>query len=119
MNDVWKPNLPGTGSDLVNNYRTGFAERVKYWNFSDRADWNVSDKLKVFGRFSMFKTFVAQDNYANSPATAPNGSERHAWTSVVDAVYTLNANTVFNIRGGYNRIFDSFAVAESQLTRRS
>ena len=115
MNDVWKPNLPGDGSDLVNNYRAGFAERVKYWNFSDRADWNVSDKLKVFGRFSMFKTFVAQDNYANSPATQPNGSERHAWTTVVDTVYTINPSTVFNIRGGYNRIFDSFAVAEAQL----
>jgi hypothetical protein len=115
-NDVWKPNLPGDGSDLVNNYRAGFAERVKYWNFSDRGDWNVSDKLKVFGRFSMFKTFVAQDNYANSPATQPNGSERHAWTSVIDAVYTINPSTLLNVRGGYNRIFDSFAVASAQLT---
>jgi len=58
---------------------------------------------------------VKQDNYANSPATQPNGSERHAWTSVVDAVYTINPSTVLNIRGGYNRIFDSFAVAEAQL----
>jgi hypothetical protein len=116
MGDMWKPNLPGDGPDRVNNYRAGFAERVKYWNLSDRVDWNASDKLKVFGRYSMFKTFVAQDNYANSPATQPNGSERHAWTTVADAVYMLNANTVFNIRGGYNRIFDSFAVAEAQLT---
>jgi len=116
MNDLWKPNLPGTGSDLVNNYRQGFAERVKYWNFSDRADWNVSDKLKIFGRYSMFKTYVAQDNYANSVATQPNGSERHAWTTVGDVVYTLNANTVLNVRGGYNRIFDSFSVAEQQIT---
>jgi hypothetical protein len=116
MNDIWKPNLPGTGSDLVNNYRTGFAERVKYWNFSDRADWNVSDKLKIFGRFSMFKTFVTQDNYAGTRAVQPNGSERHAWTTVMDAVYTINASTVFNIRGGYNRIFDSFAVKAAQIT---
>ena len=116
MNDIWKPNLLGTGSDLVNNYRTGFAERVKYWNFSDRADWNISDKLKIFGRYSMFKTYVAQDNYANSPAFQPNGSERHAWTSVADAVYTINANTVFNIRGGFNRIFDSFADTSAQIT---
>ncbi len=115
MADVWKPNLAGDGSDLVNNYRTGFAERVKYWNFSDRADWNASDKLKVFGRFSMFKTFVTQDNYAGTRAVQPNGSERHAWSSVVDAVYTITPNTVFNIRGGYNRIFDSFAVAEAQI----
>jgi len=115
MNDVWQPNLAGTGSDGVNNYRAGFAERVEYWNFSDRADWNVSDKLKIFGRYSMFKTFVTQDNYAGTRAVQPNGSERHAWTSVGDVVYTINANTVFNIRGGYNRIFDSFAVADAQI----
>lgn len=116
MNDIWAPNLPGDGFDQVNNYRAGFAERVKYWNLSDRADWNVSDKLKIFGRFSMFKTFVVQDNYAGSPAVQPNGSERHAWTTVMDAVYTISPSTVFNIRGGYNRIFDSFAVAEAQIT---
>ena len=116
MNDVWKPNLAGTGSDLVNNYRTGFAERVKYWNFSDRADWNVSDKLKIFGRYSLFKTYVAQDNYAGTRAVQPNGSERHAWTTLMDAVYTINASTVFNVRAGYNRIFDSFAVQEAQIT---
>jgi hypothetical protein len=116
MNDVWKPNLTGTGNDGVNNYRTGFAERVKYWNFSDRADWNVNDKLKIFGRFSMFKTFVTQDNYAGTRAVQPNGSERHAWVTVGDLVYTLNASTVFNIRGGWNRIFDSFAVKEAQIT---
>jgi hypothetical protein len=115
MNDIWKPNLPGDGPDRVNNYRAGFAERIKYWNLSDRADWNVSDKLKVFGRYSMFKTFVTQDNYANSPATQPNGSERHAWTSVLDTVYTLNASTVLNVRAGYNHIFDSFAVEEAKL----
>ena len=116
MNDIWAPNLSGDGNDGVNNYRTGFAERVEYWNLSDRVDWNVSDKLKVFGRYSMFKTYVAQDNYANSPAFQPNGSERHAWVTVGDLVYTINASTVFNIRGGWNRIFDSFADAKSQIT---
>ena len=116
MNDIWKPNLAGTGSDLVNNYRTGFAERVKYWNFSNRSDWNISDKLKFFGRYSMFKTYVAQDNYAGTRAFQPNGSERHAWTTVGDLVYTINPSTVFNIRGGYNRIFDSFADTKAQIT---
>ncbi|MBK5291514.1 MAG: TonB-dependent receptor [Acidobacteriia bacterium] len=113
--DVWKANLPGTGNDLVDNFRTGFAERVKYWNLSDRADWNVNDKLKIFGRFSMFKTFVKQDNYSGSVAEAPNGSERHSWNTVGDAVYTLNPTTVLNVRGSYNAIFDSFAVQSAQV----
>ncbi|MEP7365385.1 MAG: TonB-dependent receptor [Acidobacteriota bacterium] len=117
IGDVWKPNLPGDGPDLVNNYRAGFAERVNYWNLSDRVDYNSSDNLKVFGRYSFFKTFVTQDNYANSIANPANGSERHAWNAVGDVVWTINASTVFNIRGSYNAIFDSFAVAEQQLTQ--
>lgn len=115
MNDVWKPNLPGEGADLVNNYRVGFAERVKYWNLSDRGDWNVNDNLKVFGRFSMFKTFVEQDNFTGSIAQQPNGSERHSWNSVGDVVWTLNSSTVLNIRGSYSAIFDSFAVQSAQV----
>ena len=115
MSDIWKPNLPGTGNDLVNNYRAGFAERVKYWNLSDRADWNVKENLKIFGRFSMFKTFVAQDNYTGSIAQQPNGSERHSWNTVGDVVWTLNPSTVFNIRGSYNALFDSFAVQSAMI----
>jgi hypothetical protein len=115
MADVWKPNLPGEGNDLFNNYRTGFAERIKYWNLSNRTDWNVNESLKIFGRFSMFKTFVAQDNFTGSRAQEVTGSERHSWNGVGDAVWTINAATVFNIRGSYNRIFDSFAVATAQL----
>ena len=115
MADVWKPNVPGEGNDLVNNYRAGFAERVKYWNLSDRADWNVNEKLKIFGRFSMFKTFVEQDNYTGSIAQQPNGSERHSWNTVADVVWTLNPSTVVNVRGSYNALFDSFTVQSAQV----
>jgi len=115
MKDLWKPNLPGDGNDLVNNYRAGFAERVKYWNLSDRADWNVNQNLKIFGRFSMFKTFVEQDNYTGSIAQQPNGSERHSWNGVGDIVWTVNPSTVFNLRGSYNALFDSFAVQSAQI----
>lgn len=115
MNDIWKPNLPGEGNDRFNNFRAGFAERVRYWNLSDRADWNVNDNLKIFGRYSMFKTFVEQDNYTGSVAQQPNGSERHSWNAVGDIVWTLNASTVLNVRGSYNALFDSFAVQSAMI----
>jgi hypothetical protein len=115
MQDIWQPNLPGDDITGANNFRAGFAERIKYWNFSDRVDWNASEKLTVFGRFSMFKTFVAQDNFANSPALQVTGSERHSWSTVGDVVYSLNPSTVLNLRGSWNRIFDSYAVADAQL----
>lgn len=117
LGDIFQPNRAGDDITNANNFRTGYAERINYWNVSDRADWNVNDNLKVFGRFSMFKTFVKQDSYTGGArAEQPNGSERHSWNSVGDVVWTLNASTVLNVRGSYNRIFDSFAVQSAQLT---
>jgi hypothetical protein len=117
MQDIWKPNGAGEDASGANNFRAGFAENIKFWNFSDRADWNISDRLVVFGRFSMFKTYVTQADYSgiNSLAQQANGSERHSWSTVGDLVYTLNPSTVLNLRGSWNRVFDSFAVASMQL----
>ncbi|MBI3278354.1 MAG: carboxypeptidase regulatory-like domain-containing protein [Acidobacteria bacterium] len=115
MQDIWQPNLPGGDVTGANNYRAGFAERIKYWNLSDRADWNLSEKWRVFGRYSMFKTYVAQDDYTGSRAQPVTGSERHSWNVVGDIVWTINPTTIFNLRGSYNRIFDSFAVESAKL----
>jgi hypothetical protein len=116
VNDLWKPNGPGTGFTGINNFQTGSANRIRYWNFSDRVDWNVSDRLKVFGRFNMFRTFTALDDYTGgSPAFQVDGSKRHSRSFSGDAVYTLNASTVLNIRGAYNSIVDSFGVPDKTL----
>ncbi len=116
MRDIWQPNSPGVDRTNANNFIAAYPEKVSYWNFSNRTDWNVSDKLKIFGRYSMFKTFVKQDSYTGGArAEQPNGSERHSWNTVGDVVYTLNASTVLNVRGSYNRIFDSFAVQSAMI----
>jgi hypothetical protein len=115
MGDVWQPNNPGTGPTGVNNFIAGFANRIRYWNFSDRVDWNINDKLKVFGRFNKFKTFTALDDYTGSPAQQPDGSQRHSTSFSGDIVYTLNATTVLNVRGAYNSIVDSFGVPSAMI----
>ena len=63
LQDVWKPN--GQGDDItgVNNFKTGYSWPQKYFNFTNRTDWNASDKLKVFGRFSMIRTHLEQSEY--------------------------------------------------------
>ncbi|MFN9297725.1 MAG: TonB-dependent receptor domain-containing protein [Acidobacteriota bacterium] len=115
MGDVWKPNSTGTGPTGVNNFISGFANRFRYWNFSDRVDWNISDKLKVFGRYNRFKTYTAQDDYTGSIAQPPDGSERHSTSFSGDAVYTLSPTTLINVRGAYNAIIDSFGVPSAML----
>ncbi|HEU0124595.1 MAG TPA: TonB-dependent receptor [Bryobacteraceae bacterium] len=116
VGDLWKANNPGTGPTGLNNFLAGFGNRFRYWNFSDRVDYNVNDKLKVFGRFNIFRTYTQQDDYTGgSPALQVDGSKRHSRSFSGDAVYTLNASTVFNIRGAYNSIVDSFGVPSATL----
>ena len=47
LKDVWKPNNPGVGPNRQNNFQTSYGWPMRYWNFSERVDWNASDKLKV------------------------------------------------------------------------
>jgi hypothetical protein len=116
MDDLWRPNGPGSGPTAVNNFIAAFANRFDYWNLSDRVDYNISDKWKVFGRYNQFRTFTAQDNYTGgSVAQPPDGSKRHSLSFSGDAVYTLNASTVLNFRGAYNSIVDSFGVPSAVL----
>ncbi|MEO6759906.1 MAG: carboxypeptidase-like regulatory domain-containing protein, partial [Saprospiraceae bacterium] len=116
IGDLWIANGVGSGPTGLNNFLAGYGNRYRYWNFSDRVDWNVSDKLKVFGRFNTFRTFTAQDDFTGGSRALPvDGSKRHSRSFSGDAVYALNASTVLNIRGAYNAIVDSFGVPSATL----
>lgn len=116
IGDLWKPNGPGTGPSGLNNFLSGAANRFRYWNFSDRVDYNISDRLKVFGRFNIFRTYTQVDDFTGgSPAFQIDGSKRHSRSFSGDAVYALNSSTVFNVRGAYNSIVDSFGVPSAVL----
>lgn len=117
MNDLYKPNGPGTGFTNVNNFITGYANRFRYWNMSDRVDWNVSEKMKIFGRYNQFRTFTEADDYTGgSPTQQVDGSIRHSLSFSGDMVYTLDPTTVINVRGAYNSIVDSFGVPSRTFT---
>ncbi len=82
---------------------------MKNFNFSDRTDWNISDKLKVFGRYSRFKTTLDQDNYTpNNSRAMPNdnGGVMNSRNIGGDVVWTQSATTVWNFRGSFG-ILDS------------
>ncbi|MGH9720533.1 MAG: TonB-dependent receptor domain-containing protein [Bryobacteraceae bacterium] len=116
MNDIWKPNSPGVGARGANNFLAGYANRFRYWNISERADWNLSDKWKLFGRYNQFRTFTKWDDFTGGAAAQPvDGSKRHSISFSGDAVYAMNASTVLNFRFGVNAIVDSFGVPEAKL----
>ncbi|MBI4904747.1 MAG: TonB-dependent receptor [Acidobacteria bacterium] len=101
LNDIWKPNGPGDDATGVNNFRTAYPWYLDYWNISNRTDWVVTPKWKLFARYSVIRTALDNPNYGNSPATtSDNGGLMDALNAAFDTVYTLNAHTVINFRMG-------------------
>lgn len=112
MQDIWGPNNPGDDLSGSNNFKASYAWPMKNLNFSNKTDWNITDKLKVFGRYSQFRTTLDQDNYTpnNSPAMPnDNGGIMNSRNVAGDLVYTLSPSTVINLRGSYAMLEDDYS----------
>ena len=76
----------------ANNFLSGYANRFRCWNFSDRADWNISDKFKFSG-YNQFQTFTKDnarertlfvlsiDGKGESKLIDTPGVHPHGWTN--------------------------------------
>lgn len=114
MGDVWEPNRAPDNPSGANNYRYTFPITFEYYNFSDRVDWNISDKLKMFYRVSRFRTSQSEPNYTGgSIMQRRQGSARNTFQTSGDVVWTINPTTVFNVRGSYSKITDSYYTPET------
>ncbi len=107
VSHLWAPNSAGIGPYHVNNYTVSQPIKFPYKNFSDRVDYQITDKLRVSGRFSKFKTPVTSSNPTGSDYfVTDRGSNRDATSITGDLTYTLNPRTVINIRGDYHSFVD-------------
>ncbi len=110
MKDFWAPNNPGDNITGVNNYKFGYIDAWHYYNFADRADYNINDKWKIFGRMGRYHT---TDIYSNptpnkSPLYVPTGSLRVADQVAGDAVWTIGARTVVDFHGDWHDVVDAY-----------
>jgi len=115
LQDLWGPNGPGDDLAGSNNFKASYAWPMTNWNVTNRTDWNISDKLKVFGRYSRFKTTLDQENYTpnNSPAMPnDNGGIMNSRNVAGDLVYTASPTTVFNFRGSFSSLEDDYSAPE-------
>ncbi len=110
MKQFWAPNNPGQDITGTNNFEKGFNEQYNYYNFSERADYNISDKWKVFGRVAHYNTTDLQGNPTpnNSELFTPTGTARAGWDSGGDAVWTVNPRTVVEFRGSWHDLLDAY-----------
>ncbi|MCC6391258.1 MAG: carboxypeptidase regulatory-like domain-containing protein, partial [Bryobacterales bacterium] len=93
MQDIWGPNNAGDDLSGSNNFKASYPWPMKNANFSNKTDWIITDKLKVFGRYSQFRTTLDQGNYTpNNSRAMPNdnGGIMNSRNIAGDAVYTMS-----------------------------
>ncbi|MEK7409692.1 MAG: TonB-dependent receptor [Acidobacteriota bacterium] len=116
MKDIWQPNNLGDNITGVNNFKIGYSWPQKYWNFSERVDWNISDNWKVFFRYSRVRTDLDQTEYVKSPAVPnDNGGVMNNRNVAGDTVYTLNPTTVLNFRMSFASLEDDYNAPKSAV----
>jgi hypothetical protein len=81
---------------------------VDYWNFSQRVDVNLTDKLKVFARYGQFKANLYQNNPTEGGLFPLSGSNRYGMSLAGDAVYVMSNRTTVNVRGSFYNMTDEF-----------
>ena len=113
--DIWLPNNPGINLAGQNNYILNYPRYFRYWNISDRTDYNVTGKLKIFGRYSRFTHHRDPQNYANSPAVPANGYLTQSRDYVGDVVYTLSPKTLLDVRMSYASLVDDLRAAFQEI----
>lgn len=106
---LWKANGPGIDAFHTNNFVVSTPIQYPYKNFSDRLDYNVNDKLRIYGRGSLTRTPVAvTGNPTGSPMfMSDRGADYNMTSYAGDATYALSATTVLNVHGGYHNFKDT------------
>jgi hypothetical protein len=107
LNRLWKPNRAGEGNYHINNFYSPLPQNFDYHNLSNRVDYNITDKLRVYGRYSKLWTPVTTNNPAGSDLfVSDRGSQRDATSISGDVVYVISASTVLNFNGTYHSFID-------------
>jgi hypothetical protein len=110
VSQFWAPNNPGIDITGTNNFDKGYTETFNYYDYSDRADYNISDKWKVFGRVARYHTTDSSGNPTgtNTEFYVPTGTLRTGWQASGDAIWTINPRTVMSFHGDWRNVIDAY-----------
>ena len=110
LGSFWDGNNPGVGYNHANNYLHGYIDSYNYYNLSDRVDYNLNDKWRLFGYYGRYHSEDIAGNPTpnNSVLYQPNGSLRGANQIAGDAVWSMTPTTVLNFHGDWFNLTDAF-----------
>jgi len=116
MADLWSPNNPGNDLSGLNNFKKAYPWWEKYWNISDRVDYNLSDNWRIFARFSKFQTRLDNPNWGGTIAVpSDNGGIMDALNAAMDVLWMPNPRTTVDLRFGSTYVEDDYASAWAQV----
>ena len=92
-------------SDQNLNFGAPGLDPLKAHRFDVRVDWNVSEKQRIFTRFSYDHLFFTQANVFPAPGWDPNFAQNltNGRNALVADDLTLNSTTVLNLRYSFTR----------------
>ena len=110
MRNFWPPNGPGINITGVDNFEKGYLDSWMYYNWSDRADYNINSKWKAFGRASAYHSTDISSNITpnNSVLYVPTGTSRTAQQVMGQVVGTLSPNTVLALHASWDKVTDAY-----------
>lgn len=103
-----QPNVAiAAGQQPLNNYLASQTPyNWDYYAYSNRVDYNMSDKLRMFGRWSI-NNFGPEDRadwtYETARGLNKNGLVRNNKGGNIDLIYTQSANTFWNFNAAMNQ----------------
>ncbi len=116
MSYLWSPNNAGDDASGVNNFKKAYAWWLHYWNISERVDYNIADKWRMFARFSKFQTRLDNPNWGGTIAVpSDNGGIMDAMNAAIDVLYMASPRTTVNVRFGSTYDEDDYASAWAQV----
>jgi hypothetical protein len=110
VKNFWDPNSGGDNITRVNNFKQGYTENYNYYNLLDRVDYNITEKWKVYGRYSHYNTTDLSPNTTPNKSSlyVPTGTSRGATQISGDAIWTVNPRTVVNFHGDWHKVIDAY-----------
>ena len=114
---LMKPNAPPDNISGTNNYKFIDTYNWNYWNITDRADYYVTDKLRVYGRVSRYHADQGQvtPEWQAYDGWVPHGTVRGTFALTGNVIYTLSARTVVEGRAEYHTMQDDYGYPQYDL----
>jgi len=100
-----EPNGPGTPSTSgpLNNYTTSYSTGGNTSEVVERTDYNLSDKQRIFGRFSYYNLLNLPDSPFKDICTDRCTETVHSKQIALGDTYSFSPTTILDLHLGYTR----------------